>query len=1075
MSSPQVPRPVFPLSPADLERWTRFAKKGGIGAARARVDKVSQDGGQRDLMFLEGEEIVILSDLGTGSFLGYCEGVIGIISGADVEMLQAKLKRPVMTARPRRRDTVGEAAGSSDTGYGSPTARRRSLSPPSSRQWFDLASPVSSIAASPLAGSPSQGAHQRAENLESAFSTTSDHQSVAPAILIPEPELTGSTSPTEETFPLSAFPIPASGGAHFGELELEMLGDPPAPRRSRTLDTSNSSSSVASKLFAFPTRPNSTILSPAGMPFPFPPMHPTSAFSFSPNSSFASTMPSSVFSAGDLELHREGGKASDSTTGSGPSTTGSGLRSGTNTPGDDPTLAFIFDSYRYSPVQDRSRAESQLSDSQPALSVVGTLGQSRRPHSGLVRSVSTESVLYFVSKPSTEAAALGYGTASALRSRFLAGDHLEPVERTAQRPRGDSLASATSSLTRLHIACSSLDSDDQQVGTSTVTPSTSQSSAPEPPDVSGRWDKRLSGTFARPGAQAAIIEDCASEPSGRPRVRPHEIITAGWTVHAESSKHESPGEMADDQYAIVPPQSPRKLVGRASTVSASPSGGRFTASPAPESPERSSKLGKFRIPTRTKSSPSLRATGPLSAPLPRTAGRLFRQNDPFTASPRLVSFPSRKRTTSSGRETVEAAGLVSSAPKRSVDYTTGISNRDFEEETIQIGKSEFEIVKPLAELRLHGSELAPSPSPVESAPSLATTDSAPATPFRPRAATLAAPVPVSPGFRTPVPSLARSTASLSHFSPPTPESAEGSGKGFLDEYRAREAKWIAALSSMSPTQIRKSKKMRGLVQSGIPSSVRGKVWAYLAEYERFSVQPELFVHLCQDPVALPAAVEHDLLGIDDDSQFAVGTPGRRDLESVLLAFMRSQPQLGYYAGFAQIAITLLTQMPAESAFCTLVALVRGYGYHIFFPSRRQDLEVELSAFSHVFEALEGKLARRMRDWRIPASEYFPIWLSTSFTSILPQHIVLHLLDLLFYDFRMLYRIPIAILALSKLDDRHAFPTRDAVLNNLLAPPPELFTSNAIVSAAFSVKVTDDKIAKARKKAEQAVRSGNGAV
>ena len=69
MSAPQVPRPLFPLSPADLERWTRFAKKGGIGAARAKVDKVSQDGGQRDLMFLEGEEIVILSDLGAGSFL----------------------------------------------------------------------------------------------------------------------------------------------------------------------------------------------------------------------------------------------------------------------------------------------------------------------------------------------------------------------------------------------------------------------------------------------------------------------------------------------------------------------------------------------------------------------------------------------------------------------------------------------------------------------------------------------------------------------------------------------------------------------------------------------------------------------------------------------------------------------------------------------------------------------------------------------------------------------------------------------------------------------------------------------
>lgn len=628
-----------------------------------------------------------------------------------------------------------------------------------------------------------------------------------------------------------------------------MLGGDPAPRRSRTLDMSNSSSLTSSKLFAFPTRPNSTILSPAGMPLPFPPMHPTSAFSFSPNSSFASTMPSSVFSAGDLELHREGGKISDSTTGSRPSiTTGSGQRSGTNTPGDDPTLAFIFDSYRYSPVEDRSRAGSQLSDAQQALSVVGTLGQSRRPHSGLVRSVSTESVLCFVSKPSTESAALGYGTASALRSRLLAGDHLEPVERSAQRPRGDSFASATSSLSRLHIARSSLGSSDQQVGNAapsdspcSITPSTSQSSAPDWRDVSANRDKRFSRTLPQSDPPVSPERDGALKPGGRSRARPHEIITTAWSV-PESSAHESPSELADDQYAVVPLPSPRHSSNRAPTVPASSSAGRFAASPAPESSERSSKLGKFRIPTRTKSSPSLRAPAPLSATLPRSerSGRLFRQNDPFTASPRLVSFPLRKRTISSGRETVEAAAQNTSAPKRSVDYTTGISNRDFEEETIQIGKSEFEIIKPLAEMRLHGNDLAPSPSPVESRPSLATTESEPATPFRPRAATLAAPVPASPGFRTPEPSLARSTTSLSHFSPPTPKSAEGSGKGFLDEYRAREAKWIAALSSMSPTQIRKSKKMRGLVQSGIPSSVRGKVWAYLAEYERFSVQPELF-------------------------------------------------------------------------------------------------------------------------------------------------------------------------------------------------------------------------------------------
>lgn len=67
--APRESRPLFPFSPVDLERWQRFASKGGIGKARAKVDKVSQDGGQKDLMFLAGEEIVILLDLGNSSFL----------------------------------------------------------------------------------------------------------------------------------------------------------------------------------------------------------------------------------------------------------------------------------------------------------------------------------------------------------------------------------------------------------------------------------------------------------------------------------------------------------------------------------------------------------------------------------------------------------------------------------------------------------------------------------------------------------------------------------------------------------------------------------------------------------------------------------------------------------------------------------------------------------------------------------------------------------------------------------------------------------------------------------------------
>lgn len=50
------------MDAADLGRWTRFAAKGGIGKCTAVKDCVAQ--GRDDLMFLVGDEIVVLMQLG---------------------------------------------------------------------------------------------------------------------------------------------------------------------------------------------------------------------------------------------------------------------------------------------------------------------------------------------------------------------------------------------------------------------------------------------------------------------------------------------------------------------------------------------------------------------------------------------------------------------------------------------------------------------------------------------------------------------------------------------------------------------------------------------------------------------------------------------------------------------------------------------------------------------------------------------------------------------------------------------------------------------------------------------------
>jgi hypothetical protein len=51
----------------------------------------------------------------------------------------------------------------------------------------------------------------------------------------------------------------------------------------------------------------------------------------------------------------------------------------------------------------------------------------------------------------------------------------------------------------------------------------------------------------------------------------------------------------------------------------------------------------------------------------------------------------------------------------------------------------------------------------------------------------------------------------------------------VEAHRARELKWISAMSSTPPSHARKSKKIRKLLQEGVPASVRYQVWAHLTD------------------------------------------------------------------------------------------------------------------------------------------------------------------------------------------------------------------------------------------------------
>ncbi|GAA5946712.1 hypothetical protein JCM10213_004663 [Rhodosporidiobolus nylandii] len=524
----------------------------------------------------------------------------------------------------------------------------------------------------------------------------------------------------------------------------------------------------------------------------------------------------------------------------------------------------------------------------------------------------------------------------------------------------------------------------------------------------------------------------------------------------------------------------------------------YPSSPAsaalPSSSSGSNKLRKG--PQRMKSSPSLTSlTSPSVTSL--VAPPLRKSSDPFTeaslssaaaAHPKLSHSKSStslfgRRNSVKDKEKGKEKERTSPTLERKIDYSAGISHKDFEEETVKIGKSAFEMVKPYAALLGTGEEedassAADAEKDAADVSARVGSDARPS--FAEDLATPRRPPPPShrPAGISAYPTLtstngggsdfSRSAISLSHFSPATPSSVEDGGKASVADHRAREARWLQVLGSgMTASQAKKSKKLRALVHSGVPSSVRGKVWAFLAEAED-EKKDGVYESLCSSGRPSPSpAVQRDLDSmLLDQPQFAPGTAGREDLESVLHAFARFSQQLVYYPGLANVVALLLSQMPAQDAFWTLCSLCGRYGLRQFFASGKEELRLELLAFGFLLDATEPKLAKRMHELSITPADYLPIWLSTLFLSVLPLQTTLRLVDLLLFDAKTRYRAPLALLDLSHLEDTSAFPSRDAVLNHLLAPPPEAFAPALLIPAVATMKLSDDRLKKAFKKAAQ---------
>jgi hypothetical protein len=115
----------------------------------------------------------------------------------------------------------------------------------------------------------------------------------------------------------------------------------------------------------------------------------------------------------------------------------------------------------------------------------------------------------------------------------------------------------------------------------------------------------------------------------------------------------------------------------------------------------------------------------------------------------------------------------------------------------------------------------------------------------------------------------------------------------IDAHRNRELKWVSLMSTLDPTQARKSKKAKKLLLNGVPASVRYQVWAHLADCKGKRMNG-LYPQLVKRGAvpATPAIIRDSADRFGDQPQGKDGS-----IVSVLQAYLTMVPDVQYHIGW----------------------------------------------------------------------------------------------------------------------------------------------------------------------------------
>ncbi|KAF9946070.1 hypothetical protein BGZ72_000711 [Mortierella alpina] len=278
--------------------------------------------------------------------------------------------------------------------------------------------------------------------------------------------------------------------------------------------------------------------------------------------------------------------------------------------------------------------------------------------------------------------------------------------------------------------------------------------------------------------------------------------------------------------------------------------------------------------------------------------------------------------------------------------------------------------------------------------------------------------------------------------------------------RENELKWMHAITQMPADNVKKSTKYKKLVRRGVPTSVRGRVWLFLAKADVYR-RPGLFDELMKrGPLPIHEVIERDIHRCYPDHihfRDGMGGTGQQDLHSVLKAYAHYKPSVGYCQGMGRLVGMMLMQMPVEDAFWLLVATIENYMQDYYTPTLRQ-LRIDAQVFERLLKDQDPALADHLERNDVIPLMYMTQWFMTLFTMSLPWASVLRVWDVFYYDgVKALFRVGLAILQLCREHLLTKCPSSSELLAFILHIPLDLLGPKAVLDAALNIKLRKQSV------------------